>query len=191
MKRIILSLIITCLAWSGLAAQDLYDDYNTPKQEQVSKKERKEKEKRLKAANDSADFKFACAALRKGHFVLMATRVELGNMGAMEYGLDDHTNFVYQVANEGVAQIALNNGMMGLNGFGGVTCQGNVSGTKFSTDKKGNALYEYNINGTGLTVRVNITVYAGTKQAIAYVEPILGSSWSSITLHGELIPYNK
>lgn len=195
MKKLILSLILMAMGCACVCAQDIYDEYTTPaKQEKLTKEEKKaqkEKEKHLKAMTDSADYKLACAALRKGQFVLMATRVDLGNMGVAEYGLDDRTNFVYQTGNEGVAQIAFNNGSPGYNGLGGITCRGTVSGTRFTTDKKGNAHYDYTITGSGLSVQINITVYAGTKQAMAYVEPVFGGSWSSVTLHGDLIPYKQ
>lgn len=194
MKKLFFALIIMGLSWSTINAQDVYDDYMTPPKENISKAERKaqkEKEKRLKAATDSADYKLACAALRQKQFALTATRVDLGNMGYSEYGLSENTNFVYQVGNEGVAQIALNTGELGLNGFGGVTCKGLINGEHYSEDKKGNVSYDFTINGNGVTVQVNVYLYAGSKNAYARVEPVFGGSWSAITLHGELVPYNK
>ena len=195
MKKLLLCMIIACFGISYASAQDIYDDYKTPaKQEKLTKEEkkaRKEKEKHLQAFNDSVAFKFANAALREGQFVLLATRVELGNMGAMEYGLNDHTNFVYQVGKEAVIQIAFNGPNPGFNGMGGITCRGNVTNSKYSVDKKGNAHYDFSVFGSDISAQVMITVYAETNQAIAYVEPTFAGSNMSITLHGELRPYKK
>ncbi len=196
MKKLFLSLIIMYLGCSCVTAQSVYDDYAAPKSEQTKetkeeKKARKEREKQMKAVTDSADYKFATAALRKGMFALTATRVELGNMGMMECGLNESTNFVYQQGNEGVVQIAFDGPNPGYNGFGGITCKGRVTTSKFSTDKKGNAHYDFTVIGESISAQINITVYAGSKQAMAYVNPIYAGSNMSITLHGELVPYKQ
>lgn len=192
MKKLLFSLIFMGLAWNSVYADEIYDA--APKATAMTreqKEEQKIKEKRLKEMTDSADYKLACAALRKGMFVLMATHVDLGNAGYAEYGLDENTNFVYQQGKEGVAQLAFNNGSLGLNGFGGVTCKGVVSGEKFVIDKKGNANYDFTITGNGITLLVNVMLRAGSKRAQARVEPVFGGSWSAVTLYGDIVPYKK
>ncbi len=165
MKKIILTLIIACLGWTAVIAQDVSE------------------------LQGQVDFKFATAALRKGTFALTATRIDLGNMGIYECGLNERTNFVYQLDNESVVQVALNNSDPGLNGFGGITCKGNVTGANYSVDKKGNAHYDYNITGSSISAQVSITVYADGKYAMAYINPTFGSSRQAITLYGDLVPY--
>lgn len=192
MKKLILSLIIMSLCCSYVLADEIYDE--APKKSEVTKKAekaQKDKKKQLQELTDSSNYKLACAALRKGMFALTATRASLGNMGYTEFGLNESTNFVYQQGKEGVAQLAFNNGELGLNGFGGVTCKGTVSGGNFSTDKKGNARYDFTIMGNGITIEVNVLVYAGSNRAEARVEPVFGGSWSAVTLYGELVPYKQ
>lgn len=192
MKKYLLSLIIMCLGCNCAIADEIYDE--APKQATLTKEQKKaqkNKRQQLQAATDSADYKLACAALRKGMFALTATRASIGNMGYTEYGLNESTNFVYQQGKEGVAQLALNNGELGLNGFGGVTCKGTVSGGNFSIDKKGNARYDFTIMGNGITIGVEVLVYAGSNRAEARVEPVFGGSWSAVTLYGELVPYKQ
>lgn len=196
MKKMLITFAIILLGCTVMAAQDeIYmDAKNAPKTEvltKAQKQERKKKEKRLKAFNDSVAWNKAVKVVEDGYFVLQATRLNMGNMGRIESGLDESTNFVYQQGNEGVAQFALNNGHLGANGFGGVTCKGNISGKNISYDKKGNLHCDFNIMGMGLDVRVNITVYKDTNNAEAFIEPIMGGAWSSITMYGSLIPYKQ
>lgn len=196
MKRMLLTLVIMLLGCTVMTAQDeIYMDAKDAAKTEVltkdQKKARKDKEKRLKAMNDSVAWKKAVRVVEDGFFALQATRINFGVAGHIESGLDESTNFVYQQGHEGVAQFALNNGALGANGMGGVTCKGNISGKNISYDKKGNLHCDFTIMGMGLDVRVNITVYKGTNDAEAFVEPIMGGAWSSLTLYGTLVPYKQ
>lgn len=196
MKKIIFTFAIIMLSCMVMTAQDdIYINSKPASKNEVltkeQKKERKEKEKRLKAFNDSVAWNKAVKVIKDGYFVLQATRLSMGAMGYTESGLNESTNFVYQQGKEAVAQFALNNGTLGPNGLGGVTCKGNVSGGEIKYDKKGNLHYDFTIMGVGLEVRVSVTVYKGTNSAEAYVEPLMGGAWSSITLYGSLIPYKQ
>lgn len=195
MRHLIISCIIAIATCTCVQAQSVYDDLApAPKEQKLTKEEKKaqkEKEKRLQAMTDSVNYKFAAAALRTGHFALTANRVQLGNTGYTETCLNENTNFVYQDGNEAVVQIAFDGADPGLNGFGGVTCKGNVSGVKFSEDKKGNLQYEFSVMGLNINAQVLITVYAGTNRATAYVNPTFASSNWSVTLYGELVPYKQ
>lgn len=195
MKHLLISCIIAIATCTSTQAQSVYDDLApAPKEQQLTKEEKKaqkEKEKQLKAMTDSVNYKFAGAALRQGHFALTANRVQLGNTGYTETCLNESTNFVYQVGKEAVVQVAFEGSDPGLNGFGGVTCKGTVTNEKYSEDKKGNLRYDFTVMGLNINAQVSITVYAGSNQAVAYVNPIFASSSWAITLYGELVPYKQ
>ena len=190
MKRLIYCLLLMVMCCQTTMAQDVYDDYLAKPEKQTDKKAEKNRAKELQALTDSVDFKFACAALRKGYFVLQATRIDIGNMRAIESGLDENTNFVYQQGKEGVVQVAFPGADPGLNGFGGITCRGTVTNGNFSIDKKGNAHYDFSIMGD-INAHVMITVYAQTKRAEAFIDPTFESSNMAVTMYGDLVPYKR
>ncbi|MCF0181828.1 MAG: DUF4251 domain-containing protein [Muribaculaceae bacterium] len=191
MKKIILSLIIACVGIMNVNAQDLYDELNTPTEPGRVLKEKQHDDADISELADSVKHKFAGAALRKGMFALTATRVDLGHSGCYDFGLNESTNFVFQQGNNAMVQVALNTADPGLNGFGGITCEGHVSNPKYREDKKGNIYYDFTVMGASISATVSITVYKGSNYAQAYVNPIFESSAYSITLYGNLVPYKR
>ncbi len=193
----ILALLMAALAVQAQVTDDIYatkqgDDVQlsviTPaKPDKTTKQDQKAREKRLKERVDSLGHAKAAAALERGYWVLLADRINVGYTGYTAAGLNGNSNFIFQQAGEGMIQTAFNQASPGLNGMGGMTLQGNVSGVKMSVDKKGNIHYAYSIFSQDISAQVDITVYAGTDYAQAIVEPTF--SGPRITVSGRLVPY--
>lgn len=184
----------------GVQAQDTDDIYATKqggdvqlsvitpaKPDQVTKQEMKAREKRLKERVDSLGHAKAGAALERGYWVILADRINVGYTGYTASGLNGNSNFIFQQAGEGMVQTAFNQASPGLNGMGGMSLRGNVSGVKMDVDKKGNIRYTYSMTGKDISAQVDITVYAGTDYAQAIVDPTFGGP--RITINGRLLPY--
>lgn len=156
-------------------------------QDKTSKKAQKEHQKKMKLRVDSLGHAKAATALERGYWVVVADRINVGYTGYTVSGLNGNTNFVFQQAGEGVVQFAFNNGRPSMNGLGGMTLEGKISGVKMRTDKKGNIIYSYSIMSTDINAQVTITVFAGTDYAEALVQPTF--SGPRMTLSGRLVPY--
>ncbi len=192
MKRLILSLIIVTVGCTWMTAQNNNDANNSPKQEKLTKevkKAKKHKGKQLQAKAGTVDFEVAADALSKGAFVFKASRAELGT-GIDRSPLDERCNFVSQNGKEGIVQYTFKyGGLSSASEFGGVNCKGMVSGEKYSTDKKGNAHYDYTLTGDGVSLKVSVLLHAGSNSAVVRVEPIVGYGPNAVTLHGDLVPF--
>lgn len=176
------------------SAQDINSSNNSPKQEKFTKdvkKAKKQKGKQLRAMTGSNDFKVATDALSKGAFMFTATRAKLGT-GKEINPLEKRCNFVSQNGKDGMVQYTFRySGLSSSTEFGGVNCKGMVSDEKYSTDKKGNAHYDYILTGDGVTLKVNMLVQAGSNHAVVQVEPIVGYGPNTVTLHGDIIPFQQ
>lgn len=205
MKKLILSLTLMACAALAVNAQsavadDIYNDGNagsdvqlsvvTPAQEkQETKAERKAREKRNKELVDSIAHQKAVQAMEQGYYVLLADRVIMPRTGYMVAGLSTNSNFLLRQADGGIFQVAFNNGRLGANGLGGITLNGRVSGVRLQQGKKGDVTLTYNMMGSQMNASVQITLYAKSNRATAYVTPNLGSG--RITLEGTLVPYRN
>ena len=173
MKRYILSL------FTILAAMAAISSCSTSKTDE---------ERVLEYRVDSLAHVKADRALQHKHFVIMAERISLGRMGHMYNNPRRETNFVYVVDNDGVVQLAFDNGRIGLNGLGGVTVRGSVSKPRYKVDKKGNISYSYTIFGTGANAEVDIRLFAGSDDAQAYITSPYHSE--RMVIYGKVQPYN-
>lgn len=127
-------------------------------------------------------------ALQANQFVIMADRISLGKTGRMYTNPRPETNFVYVVNNEGVVQLAFENGRMGFNGLGGITIKGSVGTPKYKVDKNGNIRYSYSVVDGGATVMVDITLSASSDDAIAYVNSAFYGN--RMVVYGKVQPYS-
>ena len=59
-------------------------------------------------------------------------------------------------------QLAFNTPAAGPNGIGGITVDGTTSGVQMKTDKKGNVMYEMNVQGVAVSARVTFRMAKGT-----------------------------
>ncbi len=190
---ILLVAMMGALLAQGQVVDDIYGDnvdltIVTPaQQDKDSKNAQKEHKKLMKQRVDSLGHAKAAAALERGYWVIVADRINVGYTGYTVSGLNGNTNFVFQQAQEGMVQFAFNHGGPSINGLGGMTLEGKISGVKMRTDKKGNIIYSYSIMSTDINAQVTITVFAGTDYAEALVQPTF--SGPRMTLSGRLVPY--
>lgn len=151
--------------------------------------EQKAQEKKYEALIDSIEAMDAHAALANQHFAILADRIALGRRGLMYHNPEGSTNFVYVVDNESVVQLANDRGFYpGLNGLGGITCDGRVGKTNYYVDKKGNAHFSYNIFGRNINASVFIILFAGSNQAQADISS--NQFNGKMTIYGKLVPYS-
>ncbi len=189
MKKILL-LMFACLAtmW-GIQAMPLSkdnDDSADKAAQQLTKAQKKAVEKRLQQIHDSIDHVFAEEALNEGYFVLMADRINMRNYTYPNP--QPNMNFVLVQGNKATIQLAFNNGSAGLNGLGGITVEGSVSGVKMRTDKKGKIYMDFSVMGAAVSAQVFITLYEDSNSAMAIINPNFGPG--SMTVYGKLVPYN-
>lgn len=89
--------------------------------------------------------------------------------------------------NKGSVQVAFNIPVSGPNGLGGVTVDGNVSGYKVTTDKKGNIRLAMNITGVGISAQVNISLANGGNNATVDILPNFHSQQTYLIRHSVAI----
>ena len=70
-----------------------------------------------------------------------------------------------------------------------MTVEGSFSNYDLRKDKKGNLFLSLNVMGTGISARVDITLYNGSNQAIVNIVPNFHSN--NITLKGIILPLDK
>ena len=100
-----------------------------------------------------------------------------------------NTNFVAVKGNKAVVQVAFNIPISGPNGLGGITVNGNISGYKQTTDKKGNISVSMNVMGVGISAQGNIRLNKGSNNASVDISPNFNSNNFSLT--GSLLPMAK
>ena len=86
-------------------------------------------------------------------------------------------------------QLAFNTPAAGPNGIGGITVDGTTSGVQMKTDKKGNVMYEMNVQGVAVSARVTFRMAKGTNKCTATVSPNFNSNRISFT--GNLYPSSE
>lgn len=156
-------------------------------QAQTVKEITREQKKAEQEALDQMLFDEAKQAIDAKDFVLEADRV-MFKYGTTAF-ISTNTNFVAVHGDKAVVQVAFNIPVSGPNGLGGVTVDGNVSGYKQTTDKKGNIYVSMNVMGIGISAQVNIQLTKGSNNASVDINPNFNSN--RFTLSGSLIPMFK
>lgn len=147
----------------------------------------KAEKKALQATIDSLRFTEAEQAINNRAFTLEADQV-IFKYGQVAY-VTSNTNFVSVQDDKAVVQVAFNIPISGPNGIGGITVEGNVSDYKVKKDKKNNVLLSFNAMGTGISARVDITLYNGNHKASVTITPNFNSN--RMTLNGFIVPIEK
>ncbi len=176
MKRLTLMMTMFLLLLAGSATA-----------QQVERELTKAERKALQARIDSLQFAEAEQAINNRAFTLEANQVVF-KYGQTAY-VTSNTNFVSVNDDEAVVQTAFNIPVSGPNGLGGVTVEGNTSDYQVKKDKKGNVLLSFNTMGTGISARVDITLYQGNHKASVTITPNFNSN--RITLNGVIVPIEK
>lgn len=182
-------LLVCALCVQGQEIDDIYAPKTSsgisPSSSAV--KQQKSREQQLKQRVDSLGHAKAAQALERGYWVLLADRINVGQMSYTATGLNPNSNFVFQQSQEGLVQTAYNQADPGFNGMGGITLAGHVGNVRLRTDKKGNLYYSYSLVGEDINAQVDVTVYAGSDYAQAIVQPIIDGP--RLTFNGRLVPY--
>lgn len=182
MKRIII-LIVACLGLGGLMqAEAMPQEVQT---KELTKAERKAIEKREREIHDSIDHVMALDAVNEGYYVVMARTLTM--RGYTFPNPQPNMNFVLVQGDKATIQIAFNNGAPGLNGLGGITVEGTISGNRIKYDKKGNAYWDFNVMGPAVSAQVSITLYGDSNSAVATVNPNFGPG--DLRISGPLVSY--
>ena len=145
---------------------------------ELTRQEKKEMQARL----DSLLHVEAEEAVNARAFTLEADKV-MFKYGETAY-VTSTTNFVSVKGDDAVVQVAFN-----PNGLGGVTVDGSVSSYEVEKDKRGNLLLTMNVMGTGISARVDITLYKGSNEASVTITPNFNSN--RMTLSGQIVPIEK
>ena len=109
---------------------------------------------------DSVYWDEALDAIKDTTFTFEADKVVFP-YGQIAY-VNSNTNFVSVNKDDAVVQVAFNVPFSGPNGIGGVTVQGNISGYKIQTDKKGTTQVSMSVTGIGISAQIWITMYKGS-----------------------------
>ncbi len=175
MKKIsiLLTMFLLVLAGSATAQEE----------RELTRAEKKALQERI----DSLEYAEAVQALNDRAFTLEADRVVF-KYGQTAY-VTPNTNFVSVQDDKATVQVAFNIPVNGLNGLGGVTVDGKFSKYDLKTDKKGNVMLNFNAMGTGISARVDITLYAGSNKATVDILPNFSSN--RLTLNGVILPLHK
>ena len=152
-----------------------------------AKKAEKAAKKAAEEAEANALFEQAVQALKNKDFVLEADRIEF-KRGSFVY-VTPNTNFVSVKGEKATIQLAFNTPAAGPNGIGGITVDGTTSGVQMKTDKKGNVMYEMNVQGVAVSARVTFRMAKGTNKCTATVSPNFNSNRISFT--GNLYPSSE
>jgi len=139
MKKLILTLVIFLLGTITYAQEEAMEQAEKSKKELRAKKKATKKVER-QAADAEALVK-SNALLASKQWVLEATRVY--NKSGRSFNLDPNINFVSIQEKDGVVQLSFT-GLVGWNGIGGITLEGNVTRYEFKEPRK---------EGTGASVK--------------------------------------
>ena len=118
-----------------------------------------------------------------------AKKAEKAAKKAAEVYVTPNTNFVSVKGEKATIQLAFNTPAAGPNGIGGITVDGTTSGVQMKTDKKGNVMYEMNVQGVAVSARVTFRMAKGTNKCTATVSPNFNSNRISFT--GNLYPSSE
>lgn len=142
----------------------------------------KQQKKEIQMAVDSVNFRKADSFISEGRFVLEADEISFkrGNRVIV----DPNRNYIAVTGDEAVVQIAPYNGG-GPNGMGGITVEGRVSNMVSKTDKRGNQIYTFSVNGTSVSSSVMVTLFKNSTKASAYISPNFNSQ--NVTLSGKIV----
>lgn len=135
---------------------------------------------------DSVKFNLLKNNIANKSFVLEAENLifKKGNRAFV----NSNTNFIACHDGKAVVQVASYKGG-GPNGFGGITVEGAYSNYETKSDKKGNYIVKFYVQGKGISADVTITMLKNSGKASAYIRPSFHSM--DLTLEGDIVPFEK
>ncbi len=194
-KRMLLYVVVAVLTLTMSFLGYGVDSASSEKTEKQLKKEEekraKEEAKRLKkekeAIMDSLKYSMAMEAIDDFHFVITADRVRFTR--GYTVNVNSSTNFVLVQDDRATVQLALERGMNGFNGLGGITVEGRITNVEKAFDKKGNLLYRMMVSGTAISADVSFTLPKNGTACDVTVSSNFRTS--RLTFSGSVHPYNS
>lgn len=180
--------IVTILTIVGLlSTTTVYSKDNLSRRERREQRRiEKEQRKLEKAAADSLAFQLACEAVEQGRFVVTADQLS-GRYGRV-INVNESTNFVLVQGDTAIVQFALERGLIGPNGLGGVTVQGRVTKSSVKYGKNGELNYTMYVTGMAISAEVYFTLPKGSTDCNITVNS--NYSANRLIFRGKLHPYN-
>jgi hypothetical protein len=171
------------LLFMALVACVTFSQAQTKEEKARTRAERKLEQERI----DALLFEEARQSIENRNFILEADRV-IFKRGRSAFVMSN-TNFVSVNGEHATVQVAFNVPGGGLNGLGGVTVDGRISGYKVTYGKKGNLEVSMNVLGVGISAQVNIFLPKGTNEASVDIYPNFNSN--RLTLEGNIVPLEQ
>ncbi len=151
-------------------------------EEKAAKAEKEAMEHKL----DSVKFKVLKNDMINKSFVLEAENLifKKGNRAFV----NSNTNFIACHGDKAIVQVASYKGG-GPNGVGGITVEGTYSKYETKSDRKGNFIVRFYVQGTGISADVTITLLKNSSKASAYINPSFNSQ--DLTLEGDIVSFKN
>ena len=183
MKKILFAIMILMMAISTQANAQESNIKQEKAQLELNKKALRAEQKRLQQQIDSVQYAEATQALNDTAFTLEASRVVF-KLGQRAF-VHSTTNFVKVAKGHATVQVAFNVPVAGPNGMGGVTVDGIVSNYKKTTDKRGNTMVSFSVQGIGISAQLFIDMAKGSNEASVTISPNFNSN--TLTLEGVIL----
>lgn len=146
----------------------------------------KAREQAMEQKLDSVKFVTLRSALLNKSFVLEAE--DLIFKRGQRANVSSATNFIACKGDKASVQVATFNGG-GPNGVGGITVDGTVSNYETKSDKRGNFIVKFFVQGSAISADVNITLFKNSSRASAFINPSFNSR--DLTLEGNIVPFDN
>lgn len=148
-------------------------------------KEISEAEKRQQAKLDSMRFEIAKEAIENRRFVIVADRIS-GKRG-YSVNVNETTNFVLVQGDKATVQFAIERGISGFNGLGGLTVEGSITKSEIKYDKKGNLNVTIFVLGSAISADIHFRLPKNSTRCDATVTSTFYGG--RLVFSGELHPY--
>lgn len=148
-------------------------------------KEMSEAEKRQQAKLDSIRFEIAKEAVENHRFVIVADRIS-GKRG-YSVNVNETTNFVLVQGDKATVQFAIERGISGFNGLGGLTVEGSITKSEIKYDKKGNLNVTMFVLGSAISADIQFKLPKNSTRCDATVTSTFYGG--RLVFSGELHPY--
>ncbi|MDD3108529.1 MAG: DUF4251 domain-containing protein [Alistipes sp.] len=175
MKKEVVFLLLLLLCSGNIMAQ------------KSERQAQRQKEKIAQQHEDSLRYAVAVESLLSGNFVVEANRI-LFRRGETT-NVNPNTNFILREGDQAFVQVAFNTVRPGPNGIGGITVKGSVSDVTMKIGTKGQVTYSMQVQGLGISARVDLTLVDGSNRVSALITPNFNSN--RVTLEGNLIPTSQ
>lgn len=144
----------------------------------------REERQAASAAQQAADYEAAVQAINDRQFILEANRIQSARGRTIT--VVPTFNFFLVDGDQAIVQFILPNTGGGMNGSGGITMAGRITGVSSNTNRRGNVTTQYSVQGNGMSFTVTLSMASGGNFATARVSSTFSNA--RFTLLGNVIP---